>query len=341
MVSEQIIKEFNASENTLSFEAMKFVVESQQARMRKKGRVFNCEVLERTKHPENSFLTFLRSLPNKDNFRTQFIYLSALHWSCGDVFIEKGKIRFFLFDAANSLYVVFLTILDILKTLPDSTLYYCGPGIQKTLSECAYYAIDNALALSKNEKLHEELAKVDINTPLGPFKTYGEYIRHMFINDPNMRSYISFSEVLELIDYIKPVPILAIPQSFGSLFKNMQSIEMYNKLVAPRSLQLHNGKPLKDYLETHTKVVEDKPQLRGLDHKMAKIKNVALEYQEQQREKVVERNSELPSADHSSSFPNFLTLHFLNYAEPKYTAPKTSKKDTSENEVNFSKCSKL
>lgn len=321
MINEQIIKEFSASEKFLSFEGMEIAVKSQQEKMLAKGRIFDCEVLERKEDPKSSFFIFLTSLQDKKEFRTQFIYLIDEHWSCGDVYIEKGKINIFLFDAANSISHIFTAILDILNIFPDSTLYYCGPSIQKTLHECAYYALDNALALSKSAQLHEELAKVDTKISLGPFKTYGDYIKHAYINNHDTLCHIDAKNLLKLIDYIKPVSLNTLPQSLGSLFKNMQSIKLYARFVAPRNFQLNNGKKLQDYLELHKKTVDSKPQLRGLDHKMKKIKETALKYIEQQNDMEQQRQED-PTA-HSAAcakfFPNFLTLHYL------HTAPQTSK----------------
>lgn len=308
-INKQIELEFRGSNSEMTSEAMRIAVQSQQVRMKNKMRAFHCEVLEGTStKSRGSFISFLESLQKKESLRTQFIYSTLDHWSCGDIYINEGDVKFFLFDAANSLPCILLATIEIFKYHPHATVYYAGPSVQKTTDECAYFALDNALALSKCKELYGELAKVNTRGPVGPFKSFSDYITNTYLQYPDIFSHVPMDGMLEVRDRINYLSLNVLPSKLGGLLKNMQSFDTYNRAVRPRNFFLNNGKTLSSYLEKHTKEVDGNIQLRGMDYKKAKIKKIALEYINEQQ-KTVEERSESSSA-HISRLPNFFTIHY-------------------------------
>lgn len=290
---DELKKEFEPnSKSYLSLKAMKIAVEAVKKREQEKGHLFNCFICDRNNPDE--FSQFLGGLyNNKDKWeneiRCQILYKKKDHWSVVDVQIKNGKVDFFLVDAANSLHVVLDTINLINQIFPDAKVKYFGPELQRDAHSCGYFALDHALALSKMKDLHTILPQYVHKGVIGNYKSYAAFIKDL-LNQPLLvhLNNSSFKNSLERLEYIAATNL---PKTFGSLLKNFQSLNYFNKAFEGKGFVKNNKLLLDDYVRKHGK--------SALESKKIKIKNRISKY--------------LDDKDYQENMPKFSLLsHFLN-----------------------------
>lgn len=283
--------EFASDQSTLSPAAMVIAVEGKKMALRAKGREFNCLVLHNGRDSaENQLSDFLKYLEaNKatfpNNTRYQLLYRMINHWSVADVRVIEGQLEFFLLDAANSLPHVLASFIDIRTHCPEARLHYCGPTLQNDNDNCAYFALDHAVCLSKLPDLYEQIRDVVDGISADP-DFYFNYINSMVSKYPDdvLLKGVEAASALDVVRTVQYIRCDHLPQTFGSLFKNIQSISMYGTMFRGKEYKRRNGAGLDAYIDKHMVLfktnVSSLPKQRNdaIDYKKLKLQEAAMRY---------------------------------------------------------------
>ncbi|HIG0328933.1 TPA: hypothetical protein ACX87D_002845 [Legionella pneumophila] len=291
--SDQLKKELSSDKSALSISVMKVLVKALHEKMKKKGYTFNSLVLHNDiascKNEWVDFLVHLEKSKKDSSLQTRYQILCKTeeHWSTVDVQISKGKLSFFLLDAANSLPHVF-SILDTIYTIcPGADIHYCGPNIQQDLESCGYFALDHAISLAKLKDLHQTLPGLRSSKKIALFDNFAEMVEYFIESDPYLLLKGTDKErLLECAKSLNYVRSDYLPLTYGSLLKSIQSLSMYKEKFSTREYLRHNGKKLDDYIMAHTVVsspslfAKAKLQNHALRFKKEKLQKIALDYLE-------------------------------------------------------------
>lgn len=284
MFDNQFIQEFqeNASP-TLSSPSMEMAIESIKAHQKNKNRTFNCFVCDENSN-KKEWVQFLKAIQTNKagkEGRCQVLYKRESHWSVMDLQIKNGQIDIFLVDSANSLPHVLNTIKKIARHCPKARIKYLGPSIQHDNASCGYFALDQALALSKIDDLHQILPSYVYYGSVGSYGSYLDYIKKM-IQTPFLERY-NTSRLINAIEKVGYISSNRLPEQFGGLLKNIQSLS--DQRFSKKDYFTNNHTLLDDYIAKHTGYSHDqsadeepKKQNLALEYKKRKIRKRALSH---------------------------------------------------------------
>lgn len=254
----ELTKEFNYSAGKLSVDAMRIAVETLKNHEATEGHTFNCVVCDRDNNDELSH--FLISLNHsrdawKDEARCQIIYSTSGHWSALDIQIKNGDLDIYLLDAANSYPHTLSAISLIHEHCQPVTITYHGPSIQGSGGGSDYFALDHALSLSKIDDLHSLLPQYAYKGPMGKtgeFSCYADYMKDLLTNSPPL-AHLNTQPVRNAIENTQYISVLNLPLKFGSLFKNIQNMNVFRNGYEGKGYYLGQEQNLlDDYVTKHT-----------------------------------------------------------------------------------------
>jgi hypothetical protein len=338
---------------------MALAIATKKNRRLEKGLPFNCFIADRTA-PVDEFIKLLKLLerekskPNPPDMRFQLVCCmpgqglpneekqtyqnpQALfnHWLAMDIVMEKGKLKFFLLDAANSLPHILSNTLAIFQFCPGAQICSELGNLQRDSDNCATFTFDHVCRLAKIDSFHDTITTIFAKRSTEFIgltkKIINNGLPHFDAFSPRLFTKKDLKELQRYMDeqpsQFIMLPLSSFPKEFGPLIRNLQSISVLRDNFFKKELDGNDKVTLKSYVLKR----EKDGQNVGIELKKTKIKSKTFEFvnllSEEIANKIIDLQrdySQLIAKAKKAQLQGMFTIRHWQHTPPVELADNTS-----------------